>query len=299
MKEGKDILVIINPYAGKRNGKGVVQEIKAGIVRNGLDAHVSITESPGHATLLAQEATSRVVVAAGGDGTVNEVVNGLIGTSKTLGVLPIGSGNDLIKSIGVPREIDAALKTIAGGTSMRIDCGTVKCGGSSRYFANGVGIGFDAAVADRTQQITFLHGTALYIMAVFQTLGKYIAPEFTISIDSRSTTSHNLLIAIGNGRCAGGGFYLTPDAKTNDGLLDICMIADLPVRRILSIMPKVMKGRHTGSSDVTMRLGRTISVKAEDPFFVHADGEIVGRNVQSVEVGIVEKAISVLVGAEA
>lgn len=297
MSEGKEILVIINPYAGKRNGKGVVQEIKAGIVRHGLDAHVSITESPRHATLLAQEATSRVVVAAGGDGTVNEVVNGLIGTSKTLGVLPIGSGNDLIKSIGVPRDIDSALRTIAGGKSIRIDCGTVKCGGSNRYFANGVGIGFDAAVAERTRQITFLRGTALYIMAVFQTLGKYIAPEFTISIDSRSTTSHNLLIAIGNGRCAGGGFYLTPDAKTSDGLLDICMIADLPVRRILSIMPKVMKGRHTDSSEVTMRLGRRISVKAEDPFFVHADGEIVGRNVQSVEVGIVEKAISVLVGA--
>ncbi|MBX2992189.1 MAG: diacylglycerol kinase family lipid kinase [Bacteroidetes bacterium] len=295
MNKRKEMLVIINPHAGKRKGRGLLDRIQTTIERYGLDAEVSVTKYPGHATLLARETTSQVVIAAGGDGTVNEVINGIVGTSKTLGVLPIGSGNDLIKSIGLSRDIDAAFRTISGGKSIRIDCGTVTCGQSNRYFVNGVGIGFDAAVAARTQEIRFLRGTAVYVMAVFQTLGKYAAPEFRIAIDSYSRISRNLLIAIGNGRCAGGGFYLTPEANVDDGLLDICMITDLPIWKILSIMPKVMKGRHTDSSAVTMKQGRTISVKSETPFFVHADGEIVGRNVTSVEVGVVDKAIAVLV----
>ncbi len=260
-----------------------------------------MTEGPGHATELARTAASQVVVAVGGDGTINEVSNGIIGTDKVLGVIPAGSGNDFIKSIGVPSNLLESLDILLRGNQSVIDCGTIstgknesECSNSFRHFINGVGIGFDAAVAERTTHIKHLSGTALYLAAVFQMLGKYDSPDYTIELDSRAITSRNLLIAIGNGVCAGGGFYLTPNAKVNDGRLDVCLIESMPVPRILAVMPKVMRGKHDQINSVQMKKAETINVSAPQTFFVHADGEIVGNKVNRAEVRIKKAALRVI-----
>lgn len=297
---------VVNQNAGKGKGEKVLRLLKAHLAKEMLDAEILLTQKPGHATELACNAPSEIVVAVGGDGTINEVANGLVGSNKILGIIPAGSGNDFVKSLEIPTDFFAALAKLIAEKTNKIDCATVECirwqdethAGSSnkRYFVNGVGIGFDAAVADRTNQIRYLNGTAVYILAVFQTLGKYKSPHFKIQIDSQFEQSHNLLIAIGNGRCVGGGFYLTPDAKVDDGFLDVCLIDEMPVLKILSLMPKVMQGKHEDFPEVKMTRAREISVKAEQPFFVHADGEIVGKNVNEVSIQVVERALTVIVG---
>lgn len=267
---------------------------------------IHFTEGPGHATELARSATTRIVAAVGGDGTVNEVANGLIGTEKTLGIIPAGSGNDFVKSLGIQADYASAVEKLLVGKAKRIDCASVRCerrgpngtlgNPTERFFVNGVGIGFDAAVAERTTRMHWLSGTMLYLAAVFQTLGKYQSPDFHIKLDTVSFASRNLLIAIGNGSCAGGGFYLTPDARLDDGSLDVCLIEEMSVPGILMLMPKVMKGRHARVRGVQMRRAESIVVQAPQPFFVHADGEMVGREINNVEIQIHKLALNVIVG---
>ena len=292
---------IVNPTAGKGAAARLVEPLRAELERRAVEYELITTTRPGHATAAARLSKGSVVVAVGGDGTLNEVANGLSGPNKTLGIIPAGSGNDFIKSVGIPPKFLPALDILLRGERRSVDLGTVSCGppeGNSppRYFVNGVGIGFDAAVAARTREIKFLGGNALYIVAVLQTLGKYVPPRFTLSIDHETRVSNNLLIAVGNGRCAGGGFYLTPDAIVDDGLLDICMVGVKTIPQILSLMPKVMKGKHHGVPGVTFLREKGLTVSAEEPFFVHADGEIVGDGVHDVQVGILPGRLLIICG---
>ena len=257
-----------------------------------------VTGGPGEARELARRAPGAVIVAVGGDGTVNEVANGIVGLDKTLGVIPAGSGNDFIKAIGVPKKTDKALEILLAGKSRRIDVGTVAFGDSNppgRYFVNGVGVGLDAAVAKRTTEITYIGGTAVYLLAILQTMWTYRSPNFERVIDSVSSSSRNLLIAIGNGPCAGGGFFLTPDAKVDDGLLDLCIVEDVSVSEILRLIPKVMTATHHHAKGIRLLKARTIVLSSDRQFYVHADGEIVGNLVNRVEVGLAKERLNVIV----
>ncbi len=293
---------IVNPTAGNGTAARLLDPLRSSLDARGIDYELVTTSRPGHATAAARLSKAHVVVAVGGDGTLNEVANGLSGPGTAMGIIPAGSGNDFIKSVGIPPKFLPALEILFNGTARSVDLGTVSCGedpGNSplRYFVNGVGIGFDAAVAARTRAIRFLGGNALYIMAVFQTLGKYVPPRFTVSMNGATSQSRNLLIAIGNGPCAGGGFYLTPDAQVDDGLLDICMVDEKSILQILSLMPKVMKGKHRNVPGVSFHREKGITVSAAEPFYVHADGEIVGVNVHRVDVGILPGRLSVIAPA--
>jgi len=296
---------IVNPAAGKGGGRRVVKVLKGWLRRQKLDHELSITEAPGHATEIAKKSTADVVVAVGGDGTVNEVANGLVGTSKALGILPTGSGNDLVRSIGISRNLEQAFSTLLKGTRWVIDTGTVKCSGESlsghkasnvepRTFLNGVGVGFDAVVAERTRHIQHFSGTTLYLIALFQAIWQYRCPQFTMQIDSSTISSKKFLIAIGNGKCVGGGFYLTPNARIDDGLLDIFVVDDLPVSRILALIPKVLQAKPVNAKGVSLMRASTVSISAPTRFFVHADGEIVGNGVQNVHVAIVKRSLNVI-----
>ena len=294
---------IVNPKAGRGAGRRTLNELPRRLTGWPNEYQIIETSGPGEASEIARSVDSEVCVAVGGDGTINEVVNGLIGTNRTLAILPSGSGNDFAKSIGIPKSTAAALEIIRAGKSKSIDVGTVACGANSdsrnqsrRLFANGVGIGFDAAVAAKTLEIPHLSGTMLYLVAVLKTLGKYRSPLFHISIDGRTTVSHNLLIAIGNGICAGGGFYLTPDAKVDDGQLDVCLVEEMSIAGILQLMPRVMKGKHGTFKGVEFQRGACVSIHGDAPFFVHADGEIVGDGVTDVQVSLVDQSLSVIVG---
>ncbi len=302
-----DYTFILNPLAGR----GVAEKL-AGPLQDLLRArevrHEFLrTTGRGEATWLAEHARGRIVVAVGGDGTVNEVAAGVLRSKRTLGVIPAGSGNDFIKSIGIPAKYGPALEKLIAGKSRLIDVGTVSCrryddaGGPAgnsptRNFVNGVGIGFDAAVAKRTAEIRYLKGVPLYLAAVFESLGSYRSPEFEVTVDAERTTARHMLIAVGNGPCAGGGFYLTPDASVDDGLFDVCLVDDLSIPAVLMLMPKVMKGKHQHEDGVKFLRGKSILVSSRDKFYVHADGEIVGDNVNEVRIELTGRALSVIGG---
>jgi diacylglycerol kinase (ATP) len=289
---------IVNPAAGKGAGGRILDPLQNELRSRRIPHDIALTTGPGHATRLARESTSPTVVAVGGDGTINEVANGLFGTDRALGILPTGSGNDFIKSVSIPSRLFPALEILLRGNSRSIDIGTVDAGegnSSLRLFVNGVGVGFDAAVAAKTREITSLSGIALYLAAVFQTLGHYQAPEFTIAMGaSTPLVGRNLLIAIGNGRCAGGGFFLTPDAIVDDGLLDACIVDDKGLLEILMLMPRVMLGKHHNVRGVKFVRSNEFIITASNPFFVHADGEIVGSNVTGVRVGLRPSALRII-----
>ena len=295
---------IVNPVAGKGAGKNVFGSLEGELKGHRIPYGFIETTAPGHATEAAREASTPVVVSVGGDGTINEIVNGITGSTKSLGIIPAGSGNDFIKSVGVPRKPLQALQTLLQGFRRPVDVGTVRCsptpdgGGNNapRLFLNGVGVGFDAAVAARTREIPFLSGTALYILAVLQTLGKYDPPRFRIQFDGSTREARGLLIAVGNGKCAGGGFYLTPDAKVDDGLLDICSVDEKNIFQILSLMPRVMRGKHHNVRGVNFFREKRLTISAEDPFYVHADGEIAGSNARWVGIGLHDSRLDVISG---
>jgi YegS/Rv2252/BmrU family lipid kinase len=256
---------------------------------------------------VARRVSTPIVVAVGGDGTASEVANGIIGSNKILGVIPCGSGNDFIKSVGVPPLLPHSLNVLLRGKTQRIDIGELLCKNTglesghernspARYFVNGVGIGFDAGVAERVNRGKCLKGNLSYLFAVFQTLRSYKPMIFEVSAEDVTWRSRNLLIAIGNGNCAGGRFYLTPEATPQDGLLDGCIIEDMAIPRILRLMPKVMKGSHGKSPGVHLFRGKNISVRSEGSFSVHADGEVVGRNVNAAVVRVRERALNVISG---
>jgi diacylglycerol kinase (ATP) len=292
--------VIVNPAAGKGKGRRVFKSIRQEFERRGIEFGLVETRGPGDATIAARDAMTPVVVAVGGDGTVNEVANGLAGSPKALGIIPAGSGNDFIKSIGIPRNSREAIDILFQDLRRRIDTGRVSCIGKTapdkrgRIFVNGVGVGFDAAVAVRTRKIPYLSGTALYVAGVLQTLAQYSPPEFELSMDHTTNRSRNLLIAIGNGKCAGGGFYLTPDAVVDDGLLDVCVIEPKSIPKILRLMPKVMRGEHHDVVGVSFFREKHLRISSGTEFSVHADGEIAGEQVHEVTIEVLPATLEVV-----
>jgi YegS/Rv2252/BmrU family lipid kinase len=290
--------LVVNPVAGKGHAARLIRPLRLEFERRGIEFTLIETHAPGDATSAARDAVTSVVVAVGGDGTLNEVANGLAGSSKALGIIPAGSGNDFIKSIGITRNVQNAVEVLLRGARRRIDLGKVVCSEGNapqgRLFINGVGVGFDAAVAVRTRSIPYLSGTALYIAGVLQTLAHYTPPEFHLSMNHTSVSSSNLLIAIGNGRCAGGGFYLTPDAQVDDGLFDICVIEKKTVPEIIRLMPRVMRGKHFDIPGVKFFKEKRLHIFADSEFSVHADGEIIGEGVHEVALEVMPAALDII-----
>ncbi len=298
---------IINPIAGRGRAYLAIKKIRC-ILRNlNINHHISITNAPMHATELARATCNDndVVVAVGGDGTINEVMNGLVDGKAILGVLPLGSGNDFAKVINVPKKIHEAIDIILKHQKKTIDIGKVKTRKlidnknilyDERYFINGIGIGFDASVAYESSRIKRLRGLPLYISALFRALLKYKAHNFIVKLDELRLKSKLFLIAIGNGVCAGGGFYLTPKAKLDDNRFDVCYVEHVGIFKILKIFPSVLKGLHDRYAEVHFTNTKNIEVESEENFYVHADGEIVGNNVNNAEINLIPAAINVIIG---
>ncbi len=294
--------IVLNPVAARGRSAGHWPRVEDALKQLGVSYDLVPTGAPGEATAIARASRSPAVVAAGGDGTVSEVVNGILGTGKRLGVIPMGSGNDFIKSLGIPHDPVAASRILVKGIIRSVDVGRayVKLAETelSQYFCNGIGVGFDAEVAIRTSAVQRFSGTGVYVVAVLKTLGSYAAPEFSIRVDGVTLRGPKLLVAVGNGPCAGGGFYLTPKASVTDGLLDLCAVEAMGTISILRLMPKVMRSAHLTMPQVRYLQGKSIEIESETGFSVHADGEILARQAaRNVHLDVEEGALDVFVSA--
>jgi diacylglycerol kinase (ATP) len=278
-------LWIVNPSAGRGRGARIVESLPARIAARRLPGDVVATSGPRDAVRLAREAARRgapLVVAVGGDGTAHEVVNGLAGSDTAFGLVPVGTGNDLAMALGVPSDVDAALDVIAGGHERRIDLGHF----DDRWFANSLGLGFEAQVTIESRKIRGLSGFTVYLVAVVRALVGLRCPDLTLSVDGHEITGRRLLVCIGNGPRVGGGFLLTPDANHADGMLDLCVADEMGRWRVLRTLPKAISGTHVGQPGITMLRGRTIRIESSDGFPFHADGEVidVARHRLDVEI---------------
>ncbi len=298
------VKVILNPASDQgRGGQYVDQIVTAGQKWGGVD--LESTKQKGHAEQLARVAAEDgydLVVAAGGDGTVHEVVNGLMraeGSKAVLGVIPIGSGNDFAYALDTPLDLTAAVERLFNGKPKLVDLGRVEDGnGRCAYFDNNLGIGFDATVVVRTEAITRIHGFLMYFVAVLQTIVLYFKkPYLTLQFDDEKVAQRVLFLALGIGPRGGGGFFLTPDARQDDDLIDSCTVNIVSRLTMLQMLGKAIKGTHTHSRHVTMRKSKHITVSSDSELPIHVDGEMFAYpedNVRQLTITSVPNAIKVM-----
>jgi diacylglycerol kinase (ATP) len=266
------------------------------------------TDYPGHASelaLAAAQAGYKTVVALGGDGTVHEVVNGLMQVEEPrrprLGVVPLGSGNDFAGGVGIAMDPPAALRRIFDDRRVRpIDVGLVADGsGRTEYWCNVAGIGFDAAINLRSRSISFLHGFWMYLTATLWTiLLKYDRPRLSIDIDGRKMSGRFLMLTLGNGTREGGGFRTTPDAKMDDGRLDYLLVESISRLEMLRLIPEVMQGTHGRFPVVHLGRFTKLHLQSDMALPIQADGEMFGpyaADIREVTAEIVPGGLQVVV----
>lgn len=261
----------------------------------GIDAAPHFSEAPRHAVQLVAAAAERHdrILVAGGDGTVNEAVNGVMRSHRrpALGIIPVGTGNDFAKMLGLDHDWRAAVTSIASGRRRTVDVG--RC--NDEYFANGIGVGFDAQVAMEANRIRYLRGTAVYFVALMRTLAlRYATPHVTIGYDAGTLRQTITLVAAANGRWYGGAFRIAPAADISDGLLELVVARGLGRFGILRLVPKVMRGTHVGDAAVHVYRTTRVSITSEVPLPVHADGELLSGGATRLDIAIIPRALSVL-----
>lgn len=279
-------LFIINPKAGKGKALKIIPEIEEEFKNTNEEFLIEITEKVGHATEIVRKYVSKEnyrVYAVGGDGTLNEVLNGMINSESCLGFIPNGSGNDFIRSLykgKLPRNI---IKDTINGKIKPIDLAKV----DDRYFINISSIGIDAEVANNARNIKkcpFISGKIAYILSAIITILMYKHKEIQLTIDSKEIKIKNTLLALANGRYYGGGMKVAPDADLQDGLLDICAIDKLSRAKMFILFPKLIKGKHHQIKEVTFYKGKKVTVNSEEEVTLNIDGEIVKRKNITFEI---------------
>jgi YegS/Rv2252/BmrU family lipid kinase len=284
---------IVNPVAARGKCLREAEKVKAFCKNHNLDHQLLYTQKPGDATYFARDSrdTFDCVVAVGGDGTINEVANGLFGGHAKLGVVPIGSGNDFIKAVNIPDKTESALNNLIHMHTREIDVGQA----GSRYFLNGLGIGFDAWVVQETLGIKKLRGMAIYLYAVLKTIYSYQPPLVNLTYNTIVREENFFLITVGNGISLGGGFKLTPNAVIDDGLFDLNIVRNLNKLEVFQNLLSVFSGKHIHLPQVTSDRTDHLRINSDEGFAVHADGELLSLNLKSLDVKLLPKAMDVVV----
>ena len=303
----RKVKIILNPMADMGNAWKVADDLRP-IINEYGNADWSGTVYPTHATELAKQAGEQgydMIIAMGGDGTVHEVVNGIMQLPEDkrpiLGVVPVGSGNDFAHAIGVPMESDHALDHALKSQSSTIDLGVMTDEhGRKEYFDNTLGIGFDAVVTIRAHKMILLRGFIMYLAAVLQTIFLNHEPiKMQIEADNKQWEQSNLLLTLCNGPREGGGFMVAPDAKIDDGILHYAMIVNVGRLMMLRIVPEVMNGTHGKFKEVTLGMCKKMNIAADRPMYIHIDGEIYtsfGSNLRRLSFEVLPNALKVVRG---
>ena len=283
---------ILNPAAGRGATRKYEQHLLKLCKEHFIDFHLYKTEIPGHAVEIVKNVATKdsIIVAVGGDGTVHEVVNGIMESDSTLGIIPLGSGNDFIKMLNLPLDLKSAIEVIKNKKIMMVDVGKV----NDKFFPNGLGVGFDSVVVMETSKTKFAKGFFIYLFAVFRAMWHYQNKKITLHLNGKIETRNIFMINVGNGKVLGGGFRLTPDAEIDDGQLDVCLFKPLTKGEILKNLPKAISGKHIHLPQVEMYKTTQLLIEAEDGVPVHADGELLSTNLKKVEIQVVPKSLKVI-----
>lgn len=306
----KALCVILNPRAGRGMAGRRCSELERALQAAGLEYILLQTEGAGSAQAHARRAIAQGatrLVAVGGDGTLNGVASAILASeapagSVALGIVPVGTGNDFIKSLSgfVPNDIAGGVARLAAGHTQRIDAGRVRVAGSARddgsyYFLNNLALGIDAHVAAESHNVPLLRGTLAYLGGAVRALFTYQMRPMLLRFAGHERQQAWLLATIANGRCQGGGFWLTPQAQLDDGCFDLCLVEKLAPHQMPTYILRAMRGAHTGLPRVHMAQASAIEVVYSTPALVVTDGETIARDAQRLQVELLPHALAFIV----
>jgi len=296
------IKIILNPIAGRGYGARSELALRQFLNEEGLDFDLALTERPGHAVELAQQAARdgfEIIVAAGGDGTTHEAVNGLMavagdGVAGTLGVIPLGSGSDFAHTMGIPPNLKDACQRLAHGQTRIVDvCRVTVDDRPPRYFDNTVNVGFGGIVTYKALKVKWVRGMALYLPVVLKTVFLSQPPQITIEYDDQKLELPAIMVCVANGPREGGGFFSAPEARPDDGLLDLCIVREIGRLAMLSLVPRFMDGSHVDHKAITMARAKWVVISSPDDLIAHADGEMLCTAAHRLEFEILPHRLQV------
>jgi diacylglycerol kinase (ATP) len=270
------IVVVANPTAGRGRSGTLIGKVDARLHELRIEHRIRVSESGADLERVARasaEEGADIVAVLGGDGSVNAVANGLLGTGVALAVLPGGTGDDFAKGIGAT-TIETAARLLVAPLIRPIDVIRVRAGAAERHFVNVAGAGFDSEVNETANAMTrSFGGTGTYVAAVLSTLRRFIPARYEIAIDDEVIDVVAMLAIVGNGRSYGGGMRVLPSASIIDGFLDVCIVEELSKAAFLRAFPKVFRGTHVRHPRVRTFRGKRVSMEADRGLQVYADGE--------------------------
>ena len=308
------VLVVCNPVSGMGRGRERLDKVRQAFSDAGVAYAVETTTRQGDAARLAHSASSAgcsAVVAIGGDGTLFEVVNGVMGFARrevepdthspvAVGLVQAGRGSDFGRSVGIPSDVDTACERLLAGRTQRVDLGHVSYTSFSgkpraRYFINAAGMGFDAEVTVRANAAPkALGGTVPYLSSLLTTLIKYRNKRLVVRVDKGEAYQIKAnSIVVGNGQYFGGGMKIAPDAQVSDGLFDIVMLGDFGKLDLVRNVPRVYDGSHINHPKVSVQRARQVEVSSPDKLLLQADGEVLGT--APARFTVIEGAIRLIV----
>jgi YegS/Rv2252/BmrU family lipid kinase len=282
------VVFLVNPASGNGSTGKRWPKLVRRAAELGLTGETILSERPGHLAEAARDAPAdALLVVVGGDGTLNEVVNGAAATGREIAVLPAGTGQDFGRTHGIPARFDDAVRLVLDGEPRTIDLGRVTvAGGAERWFANVGSVGMSGAVAARANGMSkALGGRSTFFYALVREFLGWRNTEVTVTLDDaveRRGPMHDVILA--NGRWHGGGMKLAPEASWNDGLFDVVLIGDVDKLDFLTTAPKLYSGRHLAHPKIELVRSRTVAIDAAEPLPIEVEGEPVGTTPARFEV---------------
>jgi len=285
-------LFIINPISGGKKKDGVPELIDQNLDKAVFDATIVFSDGVSHARIIALEAVGKydIIVAVGGDGTVNEIASAIVGSDTALGIVPYGSGNGLARFLGIPMNPNQAIQTLVKGHAESIDSGTV----NGQPFFNMAGMGFDAHISE-----VFSHGKKRgfisYVKSSMQEIATYNEQEYHLEIDGKVYERKAFMLSIANSSQYGNDAHISPNASVQDGLLDICLIRKFPLWRFPEMGIRMLTKTSESTSYVEIIRGKQINVTRQSEGPIHLDGEpqVMGT---AIHINIVPNSLKVIVG---
>ncbi|MBC7317748.1 diacylglycerol kinase family lipid kinase, partial [Candidatus Bipolaricaulota bacterium] len=275
----RELPVIFNPVADRGRAENRAEEILSRLKEIGFSPVLFRTTKPGEATEIARDLAAKrvpVVAAAGGDGTLNEVAQALVGTNTALGIIPLGSGNDFLRSLVGFVDLSDALERLAKGRPKPVDVGEA----NGRFYLNSLGMGIDGQIAEDFLRWKFLRGELGYLWAALYEVARFGPFALSVRSDAGEFSFPGLMVSVMNGSHTAGGFHLAPGASLTDGALNLIAIRHYPRLFRVPILVKVRQGRHLGLKGVRAALVKWAEVRTDRPLRVYVDGELLPRTAE-------------------
>jgi len=286
-------LLIVNPAGGSGRTMTALPEIEKLMNDRNVDFEFHFTKEPYHATDIVSRKGKDfdVIVSVGGDGTINEIINGLPDINKPLGIIPIGTGNDFARSCCIPYDnIEEAINILLNNDVKKVDVGEV----NGYRFINVMGMGFEGRSSEVGRALTFLKGPLKYLIAIGYTLFSYKRIPMKVQIDDILLEGDTFLVSVGNGWNVGGGLQLTPKAILDDGLFNICYVENISKIRIVSNFTRLYDGTISEIEEMNVYQGKKISIESTKQIPLHLDGEVLRGDCSKLEISIIPKAQKII-----